>query len=60
MNSTPIIDFFPIDKTTKQQSGNGLGLAIVKRISKLYKLDFTISKNENNEVISTMIFPLIN
>ena len=60
INDYQIIDFFQIDKETKQQPGNGLGLAIVKRISKLYKLDFTISKNENNEVISTIIFPLMN
>ena len=60
INDYQVIDFFQIDKETKQQPGNGLGLSIVKRISKLYKLDFKISKNENNEVVSTMIFPLTN
>ncbi len=59
INEHQIIDFFQIDKDTKQQPGNGLGLAIVKRISKIYNLDFTISKNENDEVISSIVFKLI-
>ena len=59
INEHQIIDFFQIDKDTKQQTGNGLGLAIVKRISKIYNLNFSISKNENNEVISSIVFNLI-
>lgn len=53
-----IIDFFQIDKETKQQPGNGMGLAIVKRISKIYNLDFSISKNEKDEVIASLDFEL--
>ncbi len=59
INENQIIDFFQTDKEIKQQPGNGLGLAIVKRISKIYNLDFSIGKNENNEVIASIIFSLI-
>jgi len=53
-----IYDYFHFDKEKNQQPGNGMGLSIIKRIAGLYNLDFRISKNDNNEVTSSIIFTL--